>query len=93
MSHDDGSLAFLLLAGAALLASYLCALLLRLIGRRALNLSKPYALAFSFVVQSALVLLLFLSMAARYDGIALLVGLLAPVALIHAVLAPFSRKA
>ncbi|MCC7280748.1 MAG: hypothetical protein IT556_00110 [Acetobacteraceae bacterium] len=93
MNHDDGTLAFLLLAGAALLASLLLALLFILVARRAFGAAKPRALAYSFAAQAALVVLLFLSMAARYEGIALLVGLLAPVALVHAAIAPFFRKA
>jgi len=91
MSHDDGTLAFALLAGFALLASLLCALLFIFVARRVFGATRPRALAFSFAAQAALVALLWLSMAARYEGLALLVGLLAPVALIHAVIAPFFK--
>ena len=74
-----------------LLASLLLALLFTFVARRAFGATKPRALAYSFAAQAALVTLLFLSMAARYEGIALLVGLLAPVSLIHALLAPFCK--
>ena len=93
MSHDDGSLAFLLLAGFALLASLLLALLFVFIVRRVFGVAPSRGLAYSFAAQAALVVLLFVSIAVRYEGLALLVGLLAPVALVHAVIAPFFRTA
>jgi hypothetical protein len=93
VNHNDGTLAFVLLAAFALLASLLLALLFIFVARRAFGTTKPRALAYSFAAQAALVCLLWLSMVARYEGIALLVGLLAPVALVHAVIAPFFRPA
>lgn len=91
-AEGGGMLALGLLVGLALTASLAVALLCVLLLRRLARLPTPRALAVSFAIQAVLVLLLWLGMASRHEGIALLLALIAPVALTHAAIAPFLPK-
>jgi hypothetical protein len=85
-------IAFGLLAGAALLASLLLALLFVFVARRFFQLPAQRALAFSFAAQAALILAVWLAVEDPRDGLRFYIFILAPVALTHLLIAPFLRR-
>jgi hypothetical protein len=86
-------IAFAVLAGAALLLSLLFALLFVWVARRFFQLAPQRALAFSFATQAVLILAAWLAIEDPRDGLRFYIFILAPVALVHLLLAPFIRKA
>lgn len=86
-------IAFAVLAGAALLASLLFALGFVFVARRFFGLPAGQALALSFAAQAILILLAWLGLEDPRDGLRFYIFILAPVALVHLLLAPFFRKA
>jgi hypothetical protein len=86
-------IAFAVLAGGALLASLLFALLFTWVARRFFNLPAQRALAFSFIAQAVLILVAWLAIEDPRDGLRFYIFILAPIALTHLLLAPFLRKA
>jgi hypothetical protein len=87
---DRWLIAFGLLAGSALLASLLLAVVFVLLARR--RMPSHRAIALSFATQAVLVLIAWLAVEDPRDGLRFYVFILAPLAVAHLLLLPFFRR-